>query len=98
MTVDIGFRFALVSNLTFHLQTMGALTDLEVLGVVCEGSFEFVESTPDTTPPALVSVVVEDTGDQITLTFDRADVSITSRISLSMVLMIRFRSPPTASP
>ena len=74
MRADI-FPIPQVSNLTFNSQTMGTLT-VEALGIACEGSFEFVESTPDTTPPSLVSVVVEDTGDQITLTFDE-DVSIT---------------------
>ena len=74
MRADI-FPIPQVSNLTFNSQTMGTLT-VEALGIACEGSFEFVEPTPDTTPPSLVSVVVEDTGDQITLTFDE-DVYIT---------------------
>ena len=43
----------------------------------CEGRFGFVESAPDTTQPELVSVVVEESGDQITLTFDE-DIYLTN--------------------
>ena len=43
----------------------------------CEGRFGFVESAPDTTQPELVSVVVEESGYQITLTFDE-DIYLTS--------------------
>ena len=56
-------------DLTFNSQTMGTFTVMES-GMVCEGSFEIVESTEDTTPPTLLSVEVAASGDAVDLTFD----------------------------
>ena len=45
VTLDF-FPIPQVLDLTFNSQTMGTFT-VAVFGVACEGSFEFVESTPD---------------------------------------------------
>ena len=45
VTLDI-FPIPQVIDLTFNSQTMGTFT-VAVFGVACEGSFEFVESTPE---------------------------------------------------
>ena len=60
---------AQVLDLTFNSQTMGTFTAMES-GTICEGSFEIVESTEDTTPPSLLSVEVYASGDAVDFTFD----------------------------
>ena len=56
-------------DLTFNSQTMGTFT-ARVFGSRCGGRFEFADPTADTTPPSLVSAVVENSGDAISLTFN----------------------------
>ena len=60
---------AQVMSLTFNSRTMGTFT-ATVSGMACEGSFEIVESTEDTTAPSLVSVEVDTSGDAVDFTFD----------------------------
>lgn len=69
------------SALTFDSRTTGSFAaSAPAFGVSCEGSFEFVDWS--TTPPSLMSAVVEGSGDRITLEFDQ---SIDSSVPLSLL-------------
>ena len=70
LTVDL-LPIHQMSDLTFDSRTTGTFTAGVGGVVVCEGGFEFVDSTmPDTTPPSLVGAEVTAGGDQVTLAFD----------------------------
>ncbi len=70
LTIDI-LPIPQESDLTFDSRTTGTFSAGTGGAVLCEGGFEFVDSTiPDTAPPSLVGAEVAASGDELTLAFD----------------------------
>ena len=82
LTVDI-LPISQVADLTFDSRTTGAFAAGTGGVVVCEGRFEFVDTTmPDTTPPSLVAAEVTAGGDEMTLAFDEDLAGVDSLLGL----------------
>ena len=82
LTVDI-LPIPQVVDLTFDSRTTGTFAAGTGGAVVCEGGFEFVDSTiPDTTPPSLVGAAVAASGDELALAFDEELAEVDSLLDL----------------
>ena len=82
LTVDI-LPVPQVAELTFDSRTTGTFTAGAGGVVVCEGRFEFVDTTmPDTTPPSLVGAEVTAAGNEVTLAFDEDLAGVDSLLGL----------------
>ncbi len=82
LTVDI-LPIPQAVDLTFDSRTTGTFAAGAGGAVVCEGGFEFADSTiPDTTPPSLVGAEVAVSGDEMALAFDEELAEVDSLLDL----------------
>ena len=91
LTPDI-LSLTLALDLMFNSRTLGTFTTS--LGGACEGNFEFVDPTTDTTPPLLVSAVVDNSGDTIGLTFSEYIDSSSLPFPLSFAITVTANDEP----